>query len=198
MDYNSLSEEQQYMIDVARTGQNILVDACIGSGKTTSIQVLCNTLNSKQILYLTYNKLLKIDAKEKIKNKNVIVTNYHGFAYMELAKIGVHVGQADLIQAYLRKKPRLSKSYDVLIVDEYQDIEEEVSLMLQIIKNQCPNLQIIAVGDMQQKIYDKTKLDVLSFMDEFLGEYMELSFTKCFRLYRRIFLQSLDESGERK
>lgn len=182
MDYNSLSEEQQYMIDVARTGQNILVDACIGSGKTTSIQVLCNTLNSKRILYLTYNKLLKIDAKEKIKNKNVIVTNYHGFAYMELAKIGVHVGQADLIQAYLRKKPRLSKSYDVLIVDEYQDIEEEVSLMLQMIKNQCPNLQIIAVGDMQQKIYDKTKLDVLSFMDEFLGEYMELSFTKCFRI----------------
>ena len=182
MNYNSLSEEQQYMIDVARTGQNILVDACIGSGKTTSIQVLCNTLCNKQILYLTYNKLLKIDAKEKIKNRNVTVTNYHGFAYMELAKIGVHVGPSDLIQSYLRKSPRLSKTYDLLIVDEYQDIEEEISIMLQMIKEQCPDIQIIAVGDMQQKIYDKTKLDVLSFMDKFLGEHIELSFTKCFRI----------------
>ena len=54
--------------------------------------------------------------------------------------------------------------------------------MLQIIKEQCPNIQIIAVGDMAQKIYDKTKLDVVSFMNSFLGEHVELSFTKCFRI----------------
>lgn len=182
MDYNSLSEEQQYMIDVARTGQNILVDACIGSGKTTTIQVLCNMLGNKKILYLTYNKLLKIDAKEKIKNSYAMVTNYHGFAYMELARIGIHVGQSDLIQTFLRKKPKLSRLYDVLIVDEYQDIEEEISLMLQMIKEQCPNIQIIAVGDMAQKIYDKTKLDVVAFINRFLEEHVELSFTKCFRI----------------
>lgn len=65
-----LTDEQQLFIEKALQGNNILVDACVGSGKTTSIQALCvNFPETKRILYLTYNKLLKIDAKEKIKGK---------------------------------------------------------------------------------------------------------------------------------
>ena len=75
-----LSDEQSKFVEIAQEGKNILVDACIGSGKTTAIQVLCEELpKEKNILYLTYNKLLKIDAKSKIHKKNVLVTNYHGF-----------------------------------------------------------------------------------------------------------------------
>lgn len=37
----NLSEEQQHFIDVALSGKKILVDDCIGSGKTTAIQHLC-------------------------------------------------------------------------------------------------------------------------------------------------------------
>lgn len=43
-------------------------------------------------------------------------------------------------------------------------------------------MQIIAVGDMEQKIYDKTTLNVESFMREFLEEHLRLKFTQCFRL----------------
>ena len=51
-----LSSEQQLFIDKALQGKNILVDACIGSGKTTAIQSLCNKLPvTKKVLYLTYN-----------------------------------------------------------------------------------------------------------------------------------------------
>ena len=53
-----LSSEQQLFVEKALQGENILVDACIGSGKTTAIQHLCNELpKEKKILYLTYNKL---------------------------------------------------------------------------------------------------------------------------------------------
>ena len=66
-----LSDEQQEFLTHAKQGKNILVDDCIGSGKTTAIQHLCNELSSDlKILYLTYNKLLKVDAKSKIKKKN--------------------------------------------------------------------------------------------------------------------------------
>ena len=177
-----LSNEQQLFIEKALQGENILVDACIGSGKTTAIQNLCNELSSKKkVLYLTYNRLLKLDAKSRISKKNVTVTNYHGFASKILWERGISVGVSDLIQKVIQIKP-LVKKYDILIIDEYQDIDQELAELLQLVKDHNPNMQIIAVGDMEQKIYDKTTLNVESFMKEFLEEHLRLKFTQCFRL----------------
>ena len=176
-----LSNEQAVFIQKVMEGNNVLVDACIGSGKTTAIQHLCNVLPvEKKILYLTYNKLLKIDAKSKILNKNVTVTNYHGFAYMCLSRLGISAGVSDLIQVFNKKQPVVT--YDILIIDEYQDIEQELADMLDVVKSNNKNIQIIAVGDMKQKIYDKTSLNVDRFIDRFLGKHIKLEFTQCFRL----------------
>lgn len=180
----NLSNEQQIFIQKAMDGKNVLVDACIGSGKTTAIQELCNALPAyKRILYLTYNRLLKLDAKDKIHNRNVLVQNYHGFAAYTLYRAGMRAAnQSDLIQTFLRQQPPIAH-YDVLIIDEYQDIEEELAKLLWRVKEKNPSIQIIAVGDMQQKIYDKTTLSVPAFMNRFLGEHYEtLNFTRCFRL----------------
>ena len=176
-----LSEEQQEMITYVKNGHNVLVDACIGSGKTTAIQTLCNEIKDKKILYLTYNTLLKLDAKNKIKSYNTEVTNYHGFASGCLYAMGVKAGVTDLIQTFNRIKPNVRK-YDILLIDEYQDIDLEISELLEYIKECNPNIQIIAVGDMAQKIYDKTSLDVPKFMNKFLGEHIDLKFTQCFRI----------------
>lgn len=178
----ALSTEQQLFIENAKAGKNILVDACIGSGKTTAIQHLCDQLSpNRKILYLTYNKLLKLDAKAKIKNANALVSNYHGFAFSALKKAGVTPGISDLIQTFNKKKPAVGH-YDVLIIDEYQDIEQELSELLLYIKSTNAAMQIIAVGDMEQKIYDKTTLSVPAFMEHFLGDHVKLEFTRCFRL----------------
>lgn len=182
MQHIQLTDEQLLFLSHAKTGKNILVDACIGSGKTSSIQLLCEELPLQlRILYLTYNRLLKLDARDKIRSKNVTVTNYHGFAGIYLRKIGVRSGVSDMIQVFLKEKPMLDH-YDVLILDEYQDIDQEIADLLLYIKQSNPNIQIIAVGDMEQKIYDKTSLDVRRFIDGFLDEYIKVSFTVCFRL----------------
>lgn len=182
-----LSDEQKKLIELVGEGKNVLVDACIGSGKTTTIQVMCTKFSQKSILYLTYNTLLKIDAQDKINCKNVFVQNYHGYARACLQKAGFkNLSVPELIQNFNKEKPALVRPVDLLVIDEYQDIEEEISLMLQHIKDSNPNMQIVAVGDMAQKIYDKTTLDVATFIDGFLGEYTPLKFTKCFRLSREL------------
>lgn len=181
-----LSSEQNEFITKALDGKNILVDACIGSGKTTAIQQLCNAFPpDKRILYLTYNRLLKLDAQAKIKSANTTVTNYHGFAMGVLRKANITCGTPELVCTFNRIKPPIDM-YDVLILDEYQDIEQEFADMLWYIKSTNPQMQIIAVGDMMQKIYDKTTLNVPDFMEEFLGEHITLSFTKCFRLSEQL------------
>lgn len=150
------------------------------AGKTTAIQHLCNAFSNQfRILYLTYNKLLKIDAQSKIRNRNVTVTNYHGFAWSQLNAVGKKAGIPDLIQVYNQTKPPMPK-YNVLIIDEYQDIEQELADMLEYIKLQNPDIQIIAVGDMKQKIYDKTTINVENFIQSFLGNHIELEFTNWF------------------
>ncbi len=180
-EYTELSNEQKYFIDTALKGDNILVDACIGSGKTTAIQCLCTLLKHKTVLYLTYNTLLKIDAKNKIILPNITVTNYHGFSVSILKKYNIAHTPNKAIQILLEHKPLLP-IYDVVIIDEYQDIEQEFAELLEYIKSFNPNIQLIAVGDMSQKIYDKTRLRVQQFINKFLGNYELIYFTKCFRL----------------
>lgn len=178
----NLSDEQKLFIKTALEGHNVLVDACIGSGKTTSIQELCNQFKKdKKILYMTYNRLLKLDAQDKIRNRNVTVTNYHGFVYPYLRKLNVRCGIGESIREFNRRAPKIKK-YDVLIIDEYQDINKECAELLEIIKKQNPKIQIIAVGDMAQKIYDFTTHDVEPWIKTFLGDFKTINFTKCFRL----------------
>lgn len=178
-----LTEEQQVFIESALSGKNILVDACIGSGKTTAIQQLCNMLpDEKEVLYLTYNTLLKHDAQQKITNANVHVQNYHGYAYERLKECGISVAQADLLREFNRHKDIRLPQIDVLIIDEYQDIDSYSAEMLWYIKGCYPNMQIVMVGDMEQKIYNFTTLNVKKFVKKYLGQHEQLHFTICFRL----------------
>ena len=179
-----LSGEQKVFIDAALAGNNVLVDACIGSGKTTSIQRLCDKFDeNKRILYLTYSKLLKLDAQAVIKSKNTLATNYHAFAYKVLDANGVTLPAVDELPSAVVANRCEIERYDVLIVDEYQDIAEDTADLLQYIKDSCPGIQIIMVGDMCQKIYDTTDLNVAQFAHAFIGSSaLQCSFTKCFRL----------------
>lgn len=178
-----LTEEQQVFIESALSGKNIIVDACIGSGKTTAIQQLCNVFpDEKRVLYLTYNTLLKQDAQRKITNANVHVQNYHGYAYERLKECGISVAQADLLREFNRHKDIRLPQIDILIIDEYQDIDSYSAEMLWYIKGYYPNMQIVMVGDMEQKIYNFTTLNVKKFVKKYLGQHEQLHFTICFRL----------------
>ena len=182
MEYADLSAEQQLFCDTALAGHNIRVEACIGSGKTTAIQSLCDLFPpNKLILYLTYNKLLKIDAQQKIKNPNVTVTNYHGFVYPFLQRNHIQCSISDSIRIFTQNRLSIPR-YDILIIDEYQDIELDFADMLEYVKSTNPAMQIIMVGDMAQKIYDKTTLDVVAWAPKFLESFVDLEFTQCFRL----------------
>lgn len=192
----NLSKEQEKIIEHAVNGENILVDACIGSGKTTTIKAVCNHMPGKKILYLTYNRLLKEDAKETIIVDNTTVTNYHSFAMSMCYKTGKRVNVSESITYCIKNQINIPH-YEVLIIDEYQDIDEDISMLLMKIKNANPGIQIIMVGDIAQKIYDWTTLKVVPWSQSFLGDHVELKLTKSFRI-SKVYGDLISESWDKE
>lgn len=69
-------------------------------------------------MYLIYNKLLKLDVKNKIKNKNVVRINYHGFVYGIFKRNNIKISGNDVIKDYI-EIDIVSGNYDILVFDEY-------------------------------------------------------------------------------
>lgn len=179
----SLSDEQLEALNEIRKGNSIVIDSVIGAGKTTVLQAICDSFPNMNILYLTYNKLLKIDAQKKIKNSNVTVQNYHGFVYRYLITSGLNIEPSKQIRTFLERFSNIKFNFDLICIDEYQDLEEDTVDLLLFIAKKCPNAQWIFVGDMAQKIYDKTDVDVYKdCINKIIPNYVPVSFTKSFRI----------------
>jgi hypothetical protein len=183
-----LSGEQQRMIDAVRSGQDVIVDATVGSGKTTAIQALCTEVGrDRRVLYLTYSKLLKADAQRRVKHAKV--QNYHGIVYPSLINAGIRCGIDESIRRFNAAFTSLSARFprfDLLVVDEYQDINEEHAQLLRNIKSLNPSMQTVLVGDLAQKVHSNTTLDVQRFTREITRQAELMPFTQSFRAGREL------------
>lgn len=190
MDITLTTEQQQFM-DLAKQGRNVLVDACIGSGKTTAIQHVCAELPADgRILYLTYNRRLLQEARARIQQSNVDVHTFHSFAGTHLRAHGIESSLRDSPMKFNEKVQSLP-NYRTIVVDEYQDLERDLGKMLLhiavVLHRQTRRTpQFLIVGDMDQKIYDYTRFDAAGFvkwlMDHLDGGWEQVTFSTCFRL----------------
>lgn len=184
-----LSDEQQAMIDAALgvydEPRDVLVRATVGTGKTTAIQELVSIAAARgmKVLYQTYSRLLKQEAKERV--RGAYVQNYHGLVYPYLLRAGIKCGIGESIQrfndAFERFRDQVP-AYDMIVVDEYQDTNSEYARLLENIKSCNPQARIVLVGDMEQKVRDDTTFDVMKWVESFTTDVVELPFTRSFRM----------------
>jgi hypothetical protein len=181
-----LTVEQQSIVDEVIGGNSILVEAVIGSGKTTLLESIYNSLSDKNILYLTFNRLLKEEAQSRLKKrKGSVIQNYHGFTYPYSLRAGVKSSISDGLKAFRqahRKELFRVDQFDVVLIDEYQDLDEDMSQVLMAIKEDNPDIQVVAVGDINQKIYDRTTLNPMEFIHEFKHNMGVRQLSTCFRI----------------
>lgn len=181
------SEEQKVIIDLVCNGNNVIVDACAGSGKSTTI-LSCAMSSEKRILQLTYNKTLRHEVQEKVAKlniKNLDVHTYHSLAY----NFYHHEGQMDNgIRRILREDlPPLKElpNYDILVVDEAQDMTKiYYMLLLKYIRDSKIVLQIMIMGDKMQGLYefkgaDTRFLTLSQYCWEKHPQLLQHEFTQC-------------------
>ena len=142
---------------------NVVVDSVSGSGKTTTVLHIAKRYSNKNILLLTYNKRLRQETKERTEChgfNNLEVHTYHSFYYSYYDNSCKDDNTMVNIFS-LKLSPKKPLNYDMLIVDECQDmtcIYFEASLKM-LKDNGKQNIPLCFLGDAYQSIYGFNNAD---------------------------------------
>jgi hypothetical protein len=161
---NIPSEEQQIIIDYMIQGKNVIVDACAGSGKSTTILSIAKQMPNKKILQITYNSALRKEIRDKVLEydlKNITIHTYHSLAVnyysiaayndMEMRRV-IYENLANIKDIVL---------FDILVIDEAQDMSFLYYLLVRkFIKDSGFYFQIMILGDYKQGLYDFKGADI--------------------------------------
>lgn len=137
--------------------KNLIISSVAGSGKTTASLVIAKYFIEKKILLLSYNRRLKDETEERVKKanlKNLEVFTIHSFA----GKVANKTCKSDekLLQIASTNWKLKKINYDIIIIDEAQDLTEVYFTVIQkiLLKNTNKKYQLVLVGDPLQSIYD--------------------------------------------
>ncbi|MEX0598393.1 MAG: UvrD-helicase domain-containing protein, partial [Candidatus Paceibacterota bacterium] len=161
------SEEQHKIIQTIIQGRNCVVDAVAGSGKTTTVLLLAIACPNQKILQLTYNKDLKLDVREKARYygiKNLEVQNFNSLIVNYYDRNGSTDKSMRTVIATNAKPFREIPKYDIIVVDETQDMKElyfELINKLKLDMKQTPKMPTyLIMGDHNQAIYEFMQADL--------------------------------------
>jgi hypothetical protein len=148
------SEEQLLILNELDKGNNIKAESCPGSGKTTMSLLIAKHFSDKKILSLTYSKKLKFESKEKALHYGISNIEIHSF-HAAGVKFYNSAGYNDIRKCIDTPVPKKSFSFEILIIDESQDITRDIyHLICKIIKdNANQNPLICVLGDTRQNLF---------------------------------------------
>ena len=74
------TQEQLDIIEFAKSGNDLIIQAYAGSSKTFTLKSIAEELPEKKILYIAFNKSIVEEATKKMPS-NVVVKTIHAVAY---------------------------------------------------------------------------------------------------------------------
>lgn len=77
--------EQTAAVEAALTGENLVITACAGSGKTSTLRLIADALAPARGTYIAYNKAIQLDAAASFPS-NVACRTAHSLAYGAVGK----------------------------------------------------------------------------------------------------------------
>jgi len=178
------SPEQWTVLRAFEKGSNVLCRAVAGAGKTTTLLLCVRRRPAATCLLLTYNKRLQLEVARTAKTAlagtgRIDVATYHsaaGRAY------GCVIHDDEAFRVAVRTPPPLAPRFDVLMLDEAQDLSVEYSAFVRHLLRECPQAQVVVVGDELQAI------------NEYRGAYPEF-LTEAPHLFETVYPQTNACSG---
>jgi hypothetical protein len=176
---NVPSQEQSVVIQNIQNGDNVVVDACAGSGKSTTILSCAVAMPDKNFLQMTYNSALREEVIAKTNEYNITnieVHTYHSFAvkyYLRTAH--TDTGIRHILDNEFESISPIPR-FDVIVSDESQDMTLLYYRFILYFTKKWTNLfQILILGDWMQGLYEFKGADI-RFLT--LGEQIWAGYTK--------------------
>lgn len=167
---------------------NILVLAGPGSGKTKVLVhkiaslLLLEDIKPEQFLMLTFSKAASLEFRSRARklvpeySGLIKITTFHGFCFQLMGQLGDLKKSENVIQdcigAISSEEIDISSiiNKSVLLLDEFQDVNNVEWKLIQTIISKAGNIRVIAVGDDDQNIYGfrgSSNKNMLEFKDRF-------------------------------
>jgi len=161
---NACSEEQSVIIEEVKKGNNVIVDACAGSGKSTTILSTAKAIPTNRFLLITYNKSLRKEIQEKVtelKLENIVVHTYHSLC-VATYNPEAHVDKVMRLLIQNNTPPLIDLTpFDIVVLDEVQDMTFlYFRLVVKYIKDIGEPIQLMVLGDYMQGLYEFKGADI--------------------------------------
>ena len=170
---------EQHEILSCRQG-SFRVLAAAGSGKTTTMALFVKKeiqehgVSENSICFITFTRFAAKQIRDKVakilgRRAQLLYGTFHATMYKLGYQAGIlHHSEKGLYDScmeegvkrfltHMRKRnPHLTqilKKFKILIVDEFQDLDESQFEFVQLFKQIQPSLRVIAIGDLAQNIY---------------------------------------------
>ena len=115
-------EQKDIINNISEMTKCVVVDAVAGSGKTTTIIFIAKQCIKQRILVITYSKRLKEDSRRKKELyglNNIEIHSYHSFCVKYYD--GACINDDKMVNVF-NKKPKVRFKFDMIILDEIQDM----------------------------------------------------------------------------
>lgn len=174
----SLDKNQRQVIN---ENWNLLIIAWPGAGKTKTLVhkiaslILQEWVKEEEFLMLTFSNSAKYEIKKRLLDILwnsaywLDVHTFHSFCYKTLEISAKTINPDEVISKTIEELNSMENKLQkqVIVIDEYQDVNKEQFELIQAIINNCIwNVRIIASGDDDQNIYAFTGAN-LKYINEF-------------------------------
>jgi hypothetical protein len=140
--------EQWALVHAFEQNRNIVCRAVAGAGKTTTMLMCACRRPRANVVLLTYSKQLQLGVEKRAAGRLKAYT-YHSAAGR---CYGCVVGNDDAIGDCVRRPPPTPLAFDVLMIDEAQDMTPHYFTLVRHLLMANPCAQVVVVGDELQTI----------------------------------------------